>query len=90
MRDYIAKKGYSRHKPALPLYTVAESQAALKQFKEIPRAEPFTISPQFSVRPHDAGHILGSSWLELTITENGKADRWWCSRETWGATGSRF
>ncbi len=22
--------------------------------------------------PHDAGHILGSSWLELTITENGK------------------
>lgn len=70
--QYIAKKGYSRHKPPLPLYTVAESQAALKQFREIPRAQPFTISPQFSVMPHDAGHILGSSWLELTITENGK------------------
>ena len=24
------------------------------------------------MRGHDAGHILGSSWLELTITENGK------------------
>jgi metallo-beta-lactamase family protein len=24
------------------------------------------------VRTHDAGHILGSTWLELTITENGK------------------
>jgi metallo-beta-lactamase family protein len=24
------------------------------------------------VRPHDAGHILGSSSLELTVTENGK------------------
>ena len=24
------------------------------------------------MKPHDAGHILGSSWLELTITENGK------------------
>jgi metallo-beta-lactamase family protein len=70
--QYIAKKGYSRHKPPLPLYTVEQSQAALKQFKEIPRADTFTISPQFSVRPHDAGHILGSSWLELTITENGK------------------
>jgi metallo-beta-lactamase family protein len=70
--QYIAKKGYSLHKPPLPLYTVEESQTALKQFKEIPRAAPFTISPQFSVRPHDAGHILGSSWLELTITENGK------------------
>ena len=69
---YAARKGYSRHKPPLPLYTVAESHAALAQFREIPRAGAFTISPQFSVRPHDAGHILGSSWLELTIQENGK------------------
>ncbi|MGA8220330.1 MAG: MBL fold metallo-hydrolase [Candidatus Acidiferrales bacterium] len=69
---YIAKKGYSKHKPPLPLYTVEESQAALRQFREIPRAAPFTISPQFSARPHDAGHILGSTWIELTITENGK------------------
>ena len=70
--QFIAKKGYSQHKPPLPLYTVAESQTALKQFNEVPRADTFTISPQFSVRPHDAGHILGSSWLELTITESGK------------------
>jgi metallo-beta-lactamase family protein len=70
--QFIAKKGYSQHNPPLPLYTVAESQAALRQFKEIPRAAPFTISQEFSVRPHDPGHILGSTWLELTITENGK------------------
>ena len=70
--QYIAKKGYSKHKPPLPFYTVAESQAALKQFSQIPRASAFTISPQFMARPHDAGHILGSTWLELTITENGK------------------
>jgi metallo-beta-lactamase family protein len=70
--QFVEKKGYSSHKPALPLYTIAEAQTALAQFREIPRADSFTISPQFSVRPHDAGHILGSSWLELTITENGK------------------
>jgi metallo-beta-lactamase family protein len=70
--QYIAKKGYSQHKPPLPLYTVADSQSALKQFTQIPRADAFTISPQFSLRPHDAGHILGSTWLELTITESGK------------------
>ncbi len=69
---YAAKKGYSSHKPPLPLYTVQESQAALEQFREIPSNDPFTISPQFSVLPHDAGHILGATWLELTITENGK------------------
>ena len=66
------KKGYSRHKPPLPLYTVAESQTALQQFREIPSNAGFKISPQFSVLPHDAGHILGATWLELTITENGK------------------
>jgi metallo-beta-lactamase family protein len=70
--QYAAKKGYSSHKPPLPLYTVEESKKALEQFKDIPRTGSFTISPQFTVRGHDAGHILGSSWLELTITENGK------------------
>ncbi len=69
---YAVKKGYSRHKPPLPLYTVAESQTALQQFREIPSNDVFKISPQFSVLPHDAGHILGATWLELTITENGK------------------
>src|SRR5271156_4444182 len=69
---FAARKQYSSHKPPLPLYTVAQAQQALSQFQEIPRADVFTISPEFSVLPHDAGHILGSSWLELTITENGK------------------
>jgi metallo-beta-lactamase family protein len=63
--------GYTKHNPALPLYTPAEVEPVLKAFHEIPRADAFTISPQFTVRPHDAGHILGSSSLELTITENG-------------------
>ncbi|MGH9717772.1 MAG: MBL fold metallo-hydrolase RNA specificity domain-containing protein [Candidatus Acidiferrales bacterium] len=69
---FAAKKNYSRHKPPLPLYTIEEAQNALRQFRQIPRAGRCKISPEFSVRPHDAGHILGSSWLELTITENGK------------------
>ena len=69
---YAAKHQYSSHKPPLPLYTVAESQAALSKFSVIPASGSFTLSPQFSVRPHGAGHILGATWLELTITENGK------------------
>jgi metallo-beta-lactamase family protein len=69
---FAAKKGYTSHNPPLPLYTVAEAQAALSQFHDIPSNDPFTISPQFSVKPHDAGHILGATWLELTITEGGK------------------
>src|SRR6266853_1686028 len=56
----------------LPLYTQADVEPVLNAFRVIPRADPFTISPQFTVCPHEAGHILGSSSLELTITENGK------------------
>jgi metallo-beta-lactamase family protein len=70
--QYAAKKHYSSHKPPLPLYTVAEAQATLTQFRDIPGNNDFKISPQFSVRPHDAGHILGATWLELTVTENGQ------------------
>jgi metallo-beta-lactamase family protein len=69
---YAAKKGYSRHKPPLPLYTVADAQRALSQFREIPRSGPFSVSPEFSFVAHDAGHILGSTWLECTISEGGK------------------
>jgi metallo-beta-lactamase family protein len=69
---YATQKKFSKHDPPLPLYTIPDAQAALKRFQTIPRANSFTISPQFSVRPHDAGHILGSSWLEVTVTEGGR------------------
>ncbi len=70
--QYAARKKYSKHQPPLPLYTVQDAERALSQMRDIPRFDRFQISPQFSVLPHDAGHILGSSWLELTITDNGK------------------
>jgi metallo-beta-lactamase family protein len=70
--QFAARKGYSSHKQPLPLYTAAQAQEALTRFQEIRREGDFTISPEFSVRTHDAGHILGSTWLELTITESGK------------------
>ncbi len=70
--DKAERGGYSKHAKPLPLYTREDVAPVLKAIREIPRAAPFTISPQFSVKPHDAGHIVGSSSLELTITENGK------------------
>ncbi|HVA93664.1 MAG TPA: MBL fold metallo-hydrolase [Candidatus Dormibacteraeota bacterium] len=70
--ERAGRRGYSKHHPPLPLYSQDDVAPVLKAMREIPRSGPFTISPQFTVRPHDAGHILGSSSLELTITENGK------------------
>jgi metallo-beta-lactamase family protein len=70
--DKAERGGYSKHAKPLPLYTRDDVAPVLKAMQEIPRSAPFTISPQFRVMPHDAGHIVGSSSLELTITENGK------------------
>ena len=70
--ENAGRHGYSRHAQPQPLYTPEDVEPVLKAMREIPRADSFTISPQFTVRPYDAGHILGSTSLELTITENGK------------------
>jgi len=71
--EHAAYKGYSKHKTPLPLYTVEEAQQALAQIHVIPAAQPFRVSPEFTLRQSGAGHILGSSSIHLTVTENGRA-----------------
>src|SRR6266851_4993605 len=63
---------YSRHAEPRALYTTDDVDPVLKQLKTMPRSGGFDISPEFHVASFDAGHILGSSSLELTITEGGK------------------
>jgi len=71
--QYAAKKGYSKPQSALTaLHRDPGAGTHLIVFERFRALITFAISPQFSVRSHDAGHILGSTWLELTITEKGK------------------
>src|ERR1700730_13470179 len=62
----------SRHADQQPLYTSEDVDPTLKLIKSMPRLGGFDISSEFHVNSYDAGHILGSSSLELTITEGGK------------------
>jgi metallo-beta-lactamase family protein len=66
------KKKYSRHAEPRSLYTPEDVDPVLQQLKTMPRSGGFDISPEFHVASFDAGHILGSSSLELTISEGGK------------------
>jgi len=66
------KKKYSRHEEPRSLYTPEDVDPVLQQLKTMPRSGGFDISPEFHVASFDAGHILGSSSLELTINEGGK------------------
>src|SRR6202790_3287036 len=62
----------SHHANPQPLYTPEDVDPTLKLIKSMPRSGSFDISPEFRVTSYDAGHILGSSSLELAITEGGK------------------
>jgi metallo-beta-lactamase family protein len=66
------KLGYSRHPDPHPLYTPADVDPVLKLMKPIPRLGAFDVSPEFHFVAYDAGHILGSTSLELSISEGGK------------------
>ena len=55
-----------------PLYTTDDLDPTLRLLRPVPRTGGFDVSPEFHFDAHDAGHILGSTSLALTITENGR------------------
>lgn len=73
--EYANKKGYSKHKPALPLYEGRDVQTAMKLFRERPRGEWFSPAEPIWMRYHDAGHLLGSTMIEVEIRDRKPAQR---------------
>jgi len=69
---HAVKHGWSKHAEPKALYTPQDVDPVLRLLRPMPRAGGFDLSPEFHFESYDAGHILGSSSLELTITENGK------------------
>jgi metallo-beta-lactamase family protein len=55
-----------------PLYTEENVFEALRLFKIVEYEEEFEISPRITLKFTDAGHIIGSAAVHLTILEDGK------------------
>ncbi|HET7300337.1 MAG TPA: MBL fold metallo-hydrolase, partial [Oleiagrimonas sp.] len=62
-------------KPALPLYTQADVDAAMKRMQPVAYGQAHEILPGVRVTLRDAGHILGSATVELAADENGTTRR---------------
>ena len=60
---------FSKHSPALPLYTLADAKHALGLFKQVESGRALTLGPNLTVTWHRAGHILGASWLSFAIND---------------------
>lgn len=57
--------GYSKHRPALPLYTAEDAEAALLFLKPQNYGERFSLDDSTHVLFRRAGHILGSATVEI-------------------------
>lgn len=63
------KRGYSRHAPALPLYTEREAETALKHLEPLDYGDDLFPCKGLRVKFRDAGHILGSSHVDVRAGE---------------------
>ena len=55
-----------------PLYTAEDAARCLEIFEPVQYDEIIEITPDIHVRFNDAGHMLGSSIIELWVKEDGK------------------
>ena len=71
--EYANRKGFSKHIPALPLYTEQDARTALKLIHKVSYEEIVPLNKYLSARFIPAGHILGSSFIEVQVTEPDRA-----------------
>jgi metallo-beta-lactamase family protein len=57
--------GWSKHRPALPLYTEADARAALPQLRAATFDTTTSLTENLAVTLQPAGHILGSATVTL-------------------------
>lgn len=62
---FANKYGYSKHQPALPLYTQDDARRSLQSFRPTGFRELTEIVPGCSALFRPAGHILGAATVEL-------------------------
>jgi metallo-beta-lactamase family protein len=64
---YANRKGYSRHRPALPLFTIDDALAALRLLRPVGYGQSKRLPGGVAMRLRDAGHLLGSASVTLDI-----------------------
>jgi metallo-beta-lactamase family protein len=61
------KENYSKHNPALPLYTIRDAEKTIEQFSTEMENKWVNISDQIGYRFKYNGHIIGATFIEIDI-----------------------
>lgn len=59
------KYGYTKHHPAVPLYTRAEAELSLQHFRALDFRKNHKIDDETSISLIPAGHILGAAFIQV-------------------------
>jgi metallo-beta-lactamase family protein len=69
---YANRKGFSRHAPALPLYTIEDAEQALKLLRPTRVDESVEVARGIFLDFGRVGHILGAGSARLSFEVNGQ------------------
>jgi metallo-beta-lactamase family protein len=61
------RHGFSKHQPALPLYTEADAFRALSLLQPVGYERPMPVAPGIEAAFINAGHLLGSAYARIRI-----------------------
>ena len=61
------RKGYSKHRPALPLFTVEDAARAIRMLERVQYGERREILPGLTLDYLNAGHLLGSAFARVGV-----------------------
>ncbi len=64
---YANTKGFSKHRPALPLYTGEDAAAVLERFRTVDYHTSTEVADGIRVELRSAGHIVGSASALVTL-----------------------
>jgi metallo-beta-lactamase family protein len=69
---FANQRGYSRHQPAEPLFTVADAEAALRRIQTVNFDVPLDLGDGIRAEYTHAGHLLGSSFIRVSRRRHGQ------------------
>ena len=61
------RNGYTKHNPALPLYTSMDAARALDRLQPVGYERPVPVAPGIEVDFINAGHLLGSAYARVRV-----------------------
>ena len=73
IQDASRKNRYHPEKHAEPLYTPEDMISFRSQGKSVELHQPIPVADGITARFYEAGHMLGSTSIELTVQENGSS-----------------